>query len=93
MTITTKELATAIKGMPTNTDAAAEEVVRAVIQAIRDGVVSRERVELRGFCSVMTHDKPARMGRNPRTGEMAPIAARRAAVFKAGKALRDALNA
>ncbi len=93
MTITTKELASAIKNMPTNTDVEADAVVRAFIGAIRDGVVSGERVELRGFCSVMTHDKPARMGRNPRTGQSAPIAARRAAVFKAGKALRDALNA
>jgi len=56
-------------------------------------VVKRGRkVNLSGFGSFLAKSRAARTGRNPRTGEPVSIPASRAPAFKAGKALKDALN-
>ncbi|MEE0796496.1 MAG: HU family DNA-binding protein, partial [Anaerovoracaceae bacterium] len=52
-----------------------------------------EKVQLIGFGTFETRDRKARQGRNPRKpGEVIDIAASKAPVFKAGKALKDAVN-
>lgn len=50
------------------------------------------RVELRGFGSFAIKHRPARVGRNPRTGEEVSVEEKWVPVFKAGKELRDRLN-
>ena len=45
-----------------------------------------------GFGSFEVRNRPARVARNPRTGEQIEIAASKAPVFKAGKALKDSVN-
>ena len=57
-----------------------------------DGISRGDTVALSGFGSFVAKERAARTGRNPRTGEPVAIAASRAPTFKAGKALKDALN-
>ena len=70
----------------------AEDAVNALIEAIRGALASGERVSLPGFGTFSARSRPARMGRNPRTGESITIAASKTPSFKAGKALRDAVR-
>jgi DNA-binding protein HU-beta len=51
-----------------------------------------DKVQLIGFGTFEAKERPARVARNPRTGEAVKIAASKAPVFKAGKALKDAVN-
>ena len=51
-----------------------------------------ERIEIRGFGSFSLNHRPPRIGRNPRTGEAAPISGKYAPHFKPGKELRERVN-
>ncbi len=64
----------------------------AVFDSITEGLSKGESVSLIGFGTFSIAARAARAGRNPRTGETIQIAASRAAKFKAGKALKDAVN-
>ncbi|MCR5663265.1 MAG: HU family DNA-binding protein [Oscillospiraceae bacterium] len=69
-----------------------EKAVSAVFEAITEALVAGEKVSLVGFGAFEVKERPARTGRNPRTKEEIEIPASRAAAFKAGKALKDAVN-
>ena len=70
-----------------------ELAVNAFISSIQDALVEGEKVQLIGFGTFETRERKARQGRNPRKpGEVIDIAASKAPVFKAGKALKDAVN-
>lgn len=69
-----------------------EKIVSVVFDGIGDALVRGDRVELRGFGAFSVKHRPARVGRNPRSGEPVEIAEKRAPFFKAGKDLRDRLN-
>lgn len=69
----------------------AEKVVSAVLASIEEALSQGEKVQLVGFGTFEIKERAARVGRNPRTGEEIEIAATRVPVFKAGKALRDAV--
>ena len=64
----------------------------ALTSTIADALAENETVTIAGFGTFSTRDRPAREGRNPRTGETIAIAASRAPAFKPGKTLRDAVN-
>ena len=70
----------------------AEKVVSAVLASIEEALAQGEKVQLVGFGTFEIKERAARVGRNPRTGEEIQIAATRAPVFKAGKALKDAVS-
>ena len=70
----------------------AEEAVDAIIDAVGESLARGETVILRRFGSFSVREKNARMGRNPKTGEEAPVSARRVVSFKAGGHFRDAVN-
>ena len=72
--------------------AQAEGAVNALIEAIRGALANGEKVSLVGFGTFSTRSRPARRGRNPRTGESIAIAATKTPSFKAGKALRDTVR-
>ena len=72
--------------------AAADSAVNAVFGAISDALSKEETVTIAGFGTFSTRRRPARQGRNPRTGESITIAASIVPAFKAGKTLRDAVN-
>ncbi len=67
-------------------------VIDASLNSIADALKSGGEVKLVGFGTFHVTDRAATTGRNPRTGETIQIAASRQPKFKAGKALKDALN-
>ena len=70
----------------------AEAAVAAVVGSITDALADGEKVSLVGFGTFEVRERAARTGKNPRTGEKINIAAAKAPAFKAGKALKDAVN-
>ena len=71
----------------------AEKALKAFTDVIAAELVKGEKVQLVGFGTFEVSEREAREGRNPHTGEPMPIAASKAPKFKAGKALKDAVNA
>lgn len=67
----------------------AKEVVELFFEQIRASLEKGEQVKLSGFGNFSLRDKAARPGRNPITGEAAPITARRVVTFHAGQKLRS----
>jgi DNA-binding protein HU-beta len=72
--------------------AEAGNAVDATLGAITDSLKNGNTVTLVGFGSFNVKHREARVGRNPRTNEPLQIAARNVPGFKAGKALKDAVN-
>jgi DNA-binding protein HU-beta len=70
----------------------AEKTVSALLATIEEALSKGEKVQLVGFGTFEIRERAARKGRNPQTGEEISIAAARVPVFKAGKALRDAVS-
>ena len=70
----------------------AEKAVKAFTEVVSDELVKGEKIQLVGFGTFEVSERPAREGRNPKTGEVMTIAASKAPKFKAGKALKDAIN-
>ena len=68
-----------------------EAVLNAVLDAITGALKDGEKVQVVGFGSFEVKNRPARVGRNPRTKEEIKIEAAAVPVFKAGKALKDAV--
>ncbi|MCI8513403.1 MAG: HU family DNA-binding protein [Lachnospiraceae bacterium] len=71
----------------------AEAAVKAFTDVVAAEMVKGEKVQLVGFGTFEVADREARMGRNPKSGEPMEIAASRMPKFKAGKALKDMVNA
>ena len=69
-----------------------ERIVATIFEEISGALASGDRVELRGFGAFSVRQREARSGRNPRTGETIQIQASKVPAFKAGKALKDAVN-
>ena len=69
----------------------AEAAITAAVDAITEALTQGEKVQLGGFGSFEVKTRAARVGRNPRTGEEIPISEAKLPVFKAGKALKDAV--
>jgi DNA-binding protein HU-beta len=72
--------------------AAAGRALDAVTESITQSLKQGEQVALVGFGTFVVKDRAARSGRNPQTGETIQIAAAKIPSFKAGKALKDAVN-
>ena len=69
-----------------------ERAVNATFEAIKTTVEAGEKVQLVGFGAFDVKTRDARIGRNPKTKEEIKIPASRVPVFKAGKALKDAVD-
>ena len=72
--------------------AAAGRALDSFIGAVTDALKSQDQVALVGFGTFTVRERSARTGRNPQTGETINIAAAKVPAFKAGKALKDAVN-
>ena len=70
----------------------AKEVVDDMFQTIGDVLANGEEVRITGFGTFGTRSRPARTGRNSRTGEAVLISASMSPTFEAGKTLKDAVN-
>lgn len=86
------ELISAIAEWSDLTKADAGRALDATISAITESLKDGEPVTLIGFGTFEVRDRAARTGRNPRTGETIQIKASKNPAFKAGKALKDAVN-
>ena len=69
-----------------------ERVVGVILDRMAAALAGGGRVELRGFGAFSVRSRPARAGRNPRTGEAVAVRAKRVPFFKSGKELRERLN-
>lgn len=69
-----------------------EHVVNAILDEIVDALSKGDRVELRGFGAFSVKNRPARTGRNPRTGETVTVEEKHVPFFKTGKDMRERLN-
>ena len=72
--------------------AAAGRALDATLDSIADALKQGDQVSLVGFGTFQVKDRAARTGRNPQTGEAIQIKASKSPGFKAGKALKDAVN-
>jgi len=86
------DLVDAVAQATDTSKADAANAVDAVLDTITDALKSGDGVQLIGFGNFSVADRAAREGRNPRTGETIQIAASKQPKFKAGKALKDAVN-
>ncbi len=69
-----------------------ELAVKCILEQMSQALSSGERIEIRGFGSFSLHFRPARMGRNPKTGDAVALAGKHVPHFKPGKELRDRVN-
>ena len=71
----------------------AEKALKAFTDVVAEELKNGGKIQLVGFGTFEVAERKAREGRNPQTGEIMPIAASKAPKFKAGKALKDLVNA
>jgi len=86
------ELAAAIALEAEVTKEKAGEILNIMIDEITNSVCQDESVTLIGFGTFSRRERSARIGKNPQTGKTIQIPATKTAGFKAGKALKDAVN-
>lgn len=86
------ELIDAVAASSDISKAAAGRAIDAVVESVTDALKRGEQVTLIGFGTFSVKERSARTGRNPQTGATINIAAAKVPGFKAGKALKDAVN-
>ena len=87
------ELTAAVAAKAGLTKKDADKAVAAFVDAIVEALAKGEKVQLVGFGTFEVSERAAREGRNPQTGATMKIKASKAPKFKAGKALKDSVNA
>ena len=90
--MTKAELVTMVAEKADLTKKDAEKAVKAFTDAVAEELAKGGKVQLVGFGNFEVSERPAREGRNPRTGETMTIAASKTPKFKPGKALKDEIN-
>ncbi len=86
------ELIEAVAEQTDMSKADAGRAVEAIVTTITDAMTKQDDVSLIGFGTFTVRERAARSGRNPQTGETIQIKAAKVPAFKAGKALKDAVN-
>jgi integration host factor subunit beta len=69
-----------------------EHIVNAILEEVVVALARGDRVELRGFGAFSVKNRPARTGRNPRTGAHVSVGKKSVPFFKTGKEMRERLN-
>ena len=87
------ELVAAMAEQPGLSKKDAEAALKAFTDVVSDELKNGGKVQLVGFGTFEVSERAAREGRNPQSGEVMKIAASKAPKFKAGKALKDLVNA
>ena len=70
-----------------------EAAINCILTQMADALVEGERIEIRGFGSFNLHHRPARIARNPMTGESVDLPAKVKVHFKPGKEMKDRVDA
>ena len=87
------ELVAALAGKAELSKKDAEKALNAFVEVVSDAMKAGDKVQLVGFGTFESKDRPARTARNPRTGEAVKIKACNVPAFKAGAGLKEAVNA
>ena len=87
--VTKSELVTAVAEKHHLVRRDAEVIVNELLAALTEALARGDRIELRGFGMFTVKDRPARAGRNPQTGAVVSIVAKRVPIFKVAKELRE----
>ena len=87
------ELISAMSENANMTKVDAEKALKAFIDAVTDELKNGGKVQLVGFGTFEVAERAERQGRNPKTGEAITIAASKSPKFKAGRSLKDIVNA
>ena len=90
--MTKSELIDAIAEKAGLSKADASKALSATLESVTDALRAGEKVALIGFGTFSVSQRAARTGKNPQTGEAIAIPASKAAKFKAGQKLKDAVN-
>ncbi|UOD49403.1 integration host factor subunit alpha [Orrella daihaiensis] len=91
-TLTKAELAEALFERVGLNKRESKDIVETFFDEIRQALESGNNVKLSGFGNFQIRDKPARPGRNPKTGEVIPISARRVVTFHSSQKLKLAIE-
>ncbi len=91
-TVTRADLSEAVYQEVGLTRSESAKLVDSVLDEISDALVGGETIKLSSFGSFVVRQKGERVGRNPKTGEEAPILPRRVLVFRASHALKSRIN-
>jgi len=86
------ELIDAVASATGESKASVSNVLDATLGTISSALATGDKVTFTGFGTFERRHRKARMGRNPQTGQPVPIAAANVPAFKAGKALKDAVQ-
>lgn len=86
------ELTAAIAEASGMTKKDANAFTNATLEVLAETLAKGERVQLAGLGAFYIHERTARQGKNPKTGELVTIPAARIPVFKAGKAFKEKVN-
>ncbi len=86
------ELVSAIAAQTGLKNKEVESVLKSFTEVVTDQLAKKDKIQLIGFGTFEVSERPAREGRNPRTGETMQIAASVVPKFKAGSALKAAVN-
>ena len=92
MSITKSELAIALHEELGLNKRESKEFIEQFFETVKSALEDGSSVKLSGFGNFDLRDKPARPGRNPKTGEEIPISARRVVTFKASQKLKEAIE-
>jgi DNA-binding protein HU-beta len=87
-----EELVTAVADKTQLSKKASEEIVSAFVDTVTEALEKGDKVTLVGFGTFQVKERAARTGRNPRTGGVLNIPAKRSPTFTAGKGLKDTLG-
>ena len=69
-----------------------EHSVKVLVDTMTRSLAKGQRIEIRGFGSFDLNHRPARVGRNPKTGEAVAVSARRVVTFKTGQKFRQKVD-
>ncbi|MFZ1387522.1 MAG: HU family DNA-binding protein [Thiolinea sp.] len=86
------ELIDAVSAKSGLTKADTDRAFKAMVETVTEALAKGDQVSLIGFGTFLVRERQARSGRNPRTGDTIEIAAAKIPSFKAGKALKDAVQ-
>jgi integration host factor subunit alpha len=92
MSVTKAELALSLHDQLGLNKRESKEFVEQFFETVKGALEEGKSVKLSGFGSFGLRDKPARPGRNPKTGEEIPITARRVVTFKASQKLKEVID-
>ncbi len=81
-----------VAGQPQLDQRDVELAVKGLLECMSNALQAGERIEVRGFGSFCLHHRPARLGRNPKTGMSVQVPDRRVPHFKPGKELRERVD-